>query len=150
MKYYQIWASQDGETHFAKCTMQGFNLSVYASLPQYQRSDFGGEPLKMVVTELPSLWGWCNLCTPLRKSSLLSLSPAPGVASNLLHPLRSKFTSRWHALLFWLINLSRRESECGESVERMASQLRKSEFAQNRNVKYRLHYYVESKYEAET
>lgn len=53
VRYYQIWASQDGETHFAKCTMQGFNLSVYASLPQYLRSDFGGEPLEVVVTELP-------------------------------------------------------------------------------------------------
>lgn len=51
--YYQIWASQDGETHFAECKMQGFTLSVYASLPQYLRSDFGGEPLKMVITELP-------------------------------------------------------------------------------------------------
>jgi hypothetical protein len=53
VKYYQIWASQDGETHFTKCTMHGFNLSVYASLPQYLRSDFGGEPLKTVFTELP-------------------------------------------------------------------------------------------------
>lgn len=53
MKYYQIWASQDGETHFTKCEMHGFSLSVYASLPQYLRSDFGGEPLKIVFTELP-------------------------------------------------------------------------------------------------
>jgi len=53
VKYYHIWASRDGETHFAKCTMLGFNLSVYASLPQYLRSDFGGEPSKMVITELP-------------------------------------------------------------------------------------------------
>ena len=51
--YYQIWASQDGETHITKCTMHGFNLSVYASLPQYLRSNFGGEPLKIVFTEMP-------------------------------------------------------------------------------------------------
>lgn len=53
VRYHQIWASHDGETHFTKCTMLGFNLSVYASLPQYLRSDFGGEPFKLVFTELP-------------------------------------------------------------------------------------------------
>lgn len=50
--YYQIWADQEGETHFTKCRMTGFNLTVYSSLPQYVRSDFGGAPLKMVLTEL--------------------------------------------------------------------------------------------------
>lgn len=51
--YYNLWASQDGETHFAACNMQGFNLTPYASLPQYLRTDFGGEPIEMVFTELP-------------------------------------------------------------------------------------------------
>lgn len=50
--YYQLWADQEGETHFTKCKMQGFNLTIYSSLPQYVRSDFGGEPKLMVLTEL--------------------------------------------------------------------------------------------------
>lgn len=50
--YYQIWADQEGETHFTKCKMQGFNLTIYSSLPQYVRSDFGGTPKLMVLTEL--------------------------------------------------------------------------------------------------
>jgi len=50
--YYQLWADQEGETHFTKCKMHGFNFTVFSSLPQYVRSDFGGAPLKMVLTEL--------------------------------------------------------------------------------------------------
>jgi hypothetical protein len=50
--YYQIWVSQDGETHIAKCMMHGFNLTAYSSLPQYVRSNFGGEPIELVLTEL--------------------------------------------------------------------------------------------------
>ena len=53
-EYFQIWASQDGETHIAECKMTGFNLTDYAtSVPQYVRSDFGGEPIGFVLTELP-------------------------------------------------------------------------------------------------
>jgi len=50
--YYQIWVSQDGETHIAKCMMHGFNLTAYSALPQYVRSNFGGEPIELVLTEL--------------------------------------------------------------------------------------------------
>lgn len=52
-KYYQIWVSQDGETHFAECKMKGFNYTSYSALPQYLRTDFGGAPIEMVLTELP-------------------------------------------------------------------------------------------------
>ena len=51
--YYQLWASEDGETHIAKCRMHGFNYTPYSAAPQWVRSDFGGEPLKLVFTELP-------------------------------------------------------------------------------------------------
>lgn len=51
-RYYQIYASEDGTTHFKECRMHGFDLKAYASSPQYVRSDFGGEPTKIVFTEL--------------------------------------------------------------------------------------------------
>lgn len=51
-RYYQIFASEDGTTHFKECRMHGFDLKAYASSPQYVRSDFGGEPTKIVFTEL--------------------------------------------------------------------------------------------------
>jgi hypothetical protein len=51
--YYQLWASEDGETHIAKCRMHGFNYTPYSAAPQWVRSNFGGEPLELVFTELP-------------------------------------------------------------------------------------------------
>lgn len=51
-RYYQIYASEDGTTHFGKWKMTGFDLQPYGSKPQYVRSDFGGEPTKLVFTEL--------------------------------------------------------------------------------------------------
>ena len=51
--YYQLWASEDGETHIAKCRMHGFNYTPYSAAPQWVRSSFGGEPLELVFTELP-------------------------------------------------------------------------------------------------
>lgn len=51
-RYYQIYASEDGTTHFKECRMHGFDLKAYASSPQFVRSDFGGEPTKIVFTEL--------------------------------------------------------------------------------------------------
>lgn len=38
--------------HIAECKMMGFNLTPYALLLQYVRSDFGGEPIGFVLTEL--------------------------------------------------------------------------------------------------
>jgi len=51
-RYYQIYASEDGTTHFKSCLMHGFELKKYAKDSQYQRSDFGGETSKLVFTEL--------------------------------------------------------------------------------------------------
>jgi hypothetical protein len=51
-RYYQIYASETGTTHFGKWKMTGFDLQAYGSKPQYVRSDFGGEPTKLVFTEL--------------------------------------------------------------------------------------------------
>ncbi len=51
-RYYQIYASEAGTTHFGKWKMTGFDLQPYGSKPQYVRSDFGGEPTKLVFTEL--------------------------------------------------------------------------------------------------
>ncbi len=51
-RYYQIYASEDGTTHFGEWKMTGFDLQAYSSKPQYVRSDFGGEPTKLVFTEL--------------------------------------------------------------------------------------------------
>jgi hypothetical protein len=51
-RYYQIYASESGTTHFGKWKMTGFDLQAYGSKPQYVRSDFGGEPTKLVFTEL--------------------------------------------------------------------------------------------------
>ncbi|KAJ7568187.1 hypothetical protein O6H91_01G022100 [Diphasiastrum complanatum] len=50
--YYQIWVSEDGETHFIENKMTGFTLQPYSSKPQLVRSDFGGNPTKLVFTEL--------------------------------------------------------------------------------------------------
>jgi hypothetical protein len=51
-RYYQLYASDDGTTHFGEWKMTGFDLQAYSSKPQYVRSDFGGEPTKLVFTEL--------------------------------------------------------------------------------------------------
>ncbi|KAG0589951.1 hypothetical protein M758_1G057600 [Ceratodon purpureus] len=65
-EYFQIWVSQDGETHIAECKMKGFNYTAYSSLPQYLRSDFGGEPVKFVLTELP-----VGLAQPLHNTPIV-------------------------------------------------------------------------------
>lgn len=51
-QYYQIYAEENGTTHFTKCRMTGFDLKSYAADPQYVKSDFGGEPTKITFTEL--------------------------------------------------------------------------------------------------
>jgi hypothetical protein len=51
-RYYQIYASENGTTHFTLCRMHGFDLKAYSSKPQFTRSDFGGEVSKLVFTEL--------------------------------------------------------------------------------------------------
>lgn len=51
-RYYQIYAAENGTTHFTLCRMHGFDLKAYSSKPQFTRSDFGGEPSKVVFTEL--------------------------------------------------------------------------------------------------
>jgi hypothetical protein len=51
-RYYQIYASENGTTHFTLCRMHGFDLKAYSSKPQFTRSDFGGDVSKLVFTEL--------------------------------------------------------------------------------------------------
>ncbi|KAL2652033.1 hypothetical protein R1flu_020161 [Riccia fluitans] len=51
-KYTQLWVSKDGETHIKECKFTNFDLKTYSSLPQYQKSEFGGQPTKIVFTEL--------------------------------------------------------------------------------------------------
>lgn len=54
-RYYQLYASEDGKTHFKLCHMKGFESKSYAprTIPQFTKTDFGGEPTKLVFTELP-------------------------------------------------------------------------------------------------
>ena len=35
--YTQLWASADGETHIAECTMKGFEMKKYADTEQFVR-----------------------------------------------------------------------------------------------------------------
>ncbi|BBM98388.1 hypothetical protein MPTK1_1g13110 [Marchantia polymorpha subsp. ruderalis] len=51
-KYMQLWASQDGETHIKECKMKGFDLQKYSSELQFVKTDFGGQPQKIIFTEL--------------------------------------------------------------------------------------------------
>ncbi|KAL3699758.1 hypothetical protein R1sor_017780 [Riccia sorocarpa] len=51
-KYIQLWVSEDGETHIKECKFRDFSLQMYSSQPQYVKSDFGGQPTKLVFTEL--------------------------------------------------------------------------------------------------
>ncbi|CAM6087454.1 unnamed protein product [Calypogeia fissa] len=51
-RYIQLWVSADGESHITECKMSGFRTEIYSSMPQFVRDEFGGQPEKVVFTEL--------------------------------------------------------------------------------------------------
>jgi hypothetical protein len=51
-KYVQLWVSEDGESHIKECTMSGFKKQEYSSMPQFVKDEFGGQPEKIIFTEL--------------------------------------------------------------------------------------------------
>lgn len=51
-RYVQLWVSADGESHIKECKMSGFKTQTYSSMPQFVKDEFGGQPEKIIFTEL--------------------------------------------------------------------------------------------------